>query len=78
MAGEAAQVVAARVHQAFAAIGITEDHELHHFTRRLWAWRDEAGSDVTWASEIGRAVLERGGARLWADLTARDAEGASA
>jgi hypothetical protein len=61
-----------------AAIGITEDHELHHFTRRLWAWRDEAGSAVTWAGEIGRAAMERGGARLWADLTARDVEGTTA
>jgi acyl-CoA dehydrogenase len=78
IAAEAAQVVAARVHQAFAAIGITEDHELHHFTRRLWAWRDEAGSAVTWAGEIGRAAMERGGARLWADLTARDVEGTTA
>lgn len=72
MAGEAAEAVAARVHQVFAAIGITEEHALHHLTRRMWAWRDEAGAAVTWAREIGRAALERGGASLWADLTARD------
>jgi acyl-CoA dehydrogenase len=72
IAGEAAREVASRVHQAFAAIGITEDHELHHFTRRLWAWRDEAGSDAYWAAEIGRQALARGGAALWPDLTARD------
>ncbi|MCX8133726.1 MAG: acyl-CoA dehydrogenase family protein [Roseococcus sp.] len=72
MAGEAAEAVAARAHQVFAAIGITEEHALHHLTRRMWAWRDEAGSAVTWAREIGRAALERGGARLWPDLTARD------
>lgn len=78
IAGETAASVAARVHQAFAAIGITEDHELHHATRRLWAWRDEAGSEVTWAAEIGRAALARGGAELWADITARDAEGTMA
>ena len=39
VAGEAAQITAATVHQVFAAIGITEDHELHHTTRRLWAAR---------------------------------------
>ncbi|WPB83296.1 acyl-CoA dehydrogenase family protein [Sediminicoccus rosea] len=78
IAGETAESVAAKVHQVFAAIGITEDHELHHLTRRLWAWRDEAGSAVTWSSEIGRAVLARGGANLWPDITARDAAGAQA
>jgi len=72
VAGEAGQVAAARVHQAFAAIGITEDHELHHFTRRIWAWRDEAGSERAWAAELGRTALVRGGAALWSDITGRD------
>ena len=72
IAGEGAQTTAAIVHQVFAAIGITEDHELHHTTRRLWSWRDEGGSERAWAAEIGRAALARGGAALWADITARD------
>ncbi|MEI6162313.1 MAG: hypothetical protein WCP77_20975, partial [Roseococcus sp.] len=69
---------AATVHQVFAAIGITEDHELHHFTRRLWAWREEGGTERFWAAEIGRAALARGGANLWPDITARDAQGTQA
>ncbi len=72
VAGEGAQTTAAIVHQVFAAIGITEDHELHHTTRRLWAWRDEGGSERLWAAEIGRAALTRGGASLWPDITGRD------
>jgi acyl-CoA dehydrogenase len=72
VAGEGAQVTAATVHQVFAAIGITEDHELHHTTRRLWSWRDEGGSERAWAAEIGRAALARGGANLWPDITGRD------
>ncbi len=72
IAGEAAQTTAATVHQVFAAIGITEDHELHHTTRRLWSWRDEGGSERAWAAEIGRAVLAQGGAALWPNITARD------
>ncbi|HZH46488.1 MAG TPA: acyl-CoA dehydrogenase family protein [Roseococcus sp.] len=75
VAGEAAGQGAAVAHQVFAAIGITEDHELHHFTRRLWSWRDEAGSEARWAAEIGQAALARGGENLWADLTARDVTG---
>lgn len=75
VAGEAATLGAATAHQVFAAIGITEDHELHHFTRRLWSWRAEGGSERAWAEELGRAALARGGANLWADLTARDVTG---
>ena len=78
VAGEAATMGAATVHQVFAAIGITEDHELHHFTRRLWAWREEGGTERFWAAEIGRAALARGGANLWPDITARDAQGTQA
>jgi len=72
IAGEAATLGAATAHQVFAAIGITEEHELHHFTRRLWSWREEGGTERFWAAEIGRAALARGGANLWPDLTARD------
>lgn len=72
VAGEAATTGAATAHQVFAAIGITEDHELHHFTRRLWSWREEAGTERAWAAEIGREAIARGGAALWPDLTARD------
>jgi len=72
VAGEAAQTTAATVHQVFAAIGITEDHELHHTTRRLWSWRDEGGSERAWAGEIGRNTLAPGGAALWPNITARD------
>lgn len=75
VAGEAATMGAATVHQVFAAIGITEDHELHHFTRRLWAWREEGGTERFWAAEIGRAAMARGGAQLWPDITARDVQG---
>lgn len=72
VAGEAATTGAATAHQVFAAIGITEEHELHHFTRRLWSWREEGGTERFWAAEIGRVALSRGGANLWPDLTARD------
>lgn len=72
IAGEGAHTTASITHQVFAAIGITEDHELHHTTRRLWSWRDEGGSERAWAAEIGRNALARGGANLWPDITARD------
>ncbi|MCO6414619.1 acyl-CoA/acyl-ACP dehydrogenase [Siccirubricoccus sp. KC 17139] len=72
VAGEAAGKVAAIVHQVHAAIGFTDEHHLHLFTRRLWAWRDACGTERVWAQRIGAAALARGGAALWPDLTARD------
>lgn len=71
-AGEAATRGAAIAHQVFAAIGITEEHSLHHLTRRLWAWREEGGTERFWSARIGAGVLARGGTALWPDLTARD------
>jgi acyl-CoA dehydrogenase len=74
VAGEAAGTGAAIVHQVFAAIGFTDDHPLHLFTRRMWAWRDAVGAERMWARRIGEAALARGGAALWPDLTARSEE----
>lgn len=72
VAGEAAGTGAAIAHQVFAAIGFTEEHALHHLTRRLWSWREEAGTERFWAARVGREVQALGGAMLWSFLTARD------
>lgn len=77
VAGEAATQGAATAHQVFAAIGITEEHGLHHLTRRLWSWREEAGTERAWAEELGRTAIGWGG-DFWAELTARDVTGSSA
>ena len=73
--GEAAGRVAAIAHQVHAAIGFTDEHPLHLYTRRLWSWRDACGAERVWARRIGEAALARGGAALWPDLTARDEKG---
>ncbi|MDI3306291.1 MAG: acyl-CoA dehydrogenase [Acetobacteraceae bacterium] len=72
VAGEAAGAGAAIVHQVHAAIGFTDEHPLHLYTRRMWSWRDACGAERVWARRIGQAALARGGAALWPDLTARD------
>jgi hypothetical protein len=69
-AGEAAGRGARVAHQLNGALGMTEEHELQHFTRRLWAWRDEDGDEREWAVRLGRALIADGGARLWPRLTA--------
>jgi len=71
--GEAATRGAAIAHQVFAAMGITEEHQLHHFTRRLWSWREEGGSEAFWARRIGQEAQALPGA-LWPFITAREEE----
>jgi acyl-CoA dehydrogenase len=74
MAGEGGTRIAAGAHQIFAAMGMTEEHALQRFTRRLWAWRDEAGSEREWATELGEFAMAQG-ARFWVALTERDLHG---
>lgn len=68
--GEAAGEVAAACHQVHGAMGFTQEHPLHFFTRRLWSWRDEAGGEGFWQKRIGDGVCAKGGDALWPFLTA--------
>jgi acyl-CoA dehydrogenase len=68
-AGETAGRISAMAHQVMGAMGFTYEHRLHHFTRRLWVWRDDYGSDVVWAEEIGRKAAEAGAQSLWPALS---------
>lgn len=63
--GEAAGRAATIAHQVHGAIGFTEEHVLHHFTLRLWSWRDEFGTESEWASVLGGLVQDT----LWEKLT---------
>jgi acyl-CoA dehydrogenase len=65
--GRAAGVVAEIAHQLHGAIGITREHPLQLITRRLWAWRDEDGSQRYWAHRVGAATSNgEDDAALWA------------
>ena len=46
--GEAAGGIAEQVHQVHGAMGFTQEHRLHHYTKRLWSWRDEWGNEFEW------------------------------
>ncbi len=63
--GRAASEVAAHAHQVHGAIGMTQEYVLHHFTRRLWAWRQEWGSGRYWSGLVGRQVAAAGADALW-------------
>jgi acyl-CoA dehydrogenase len=69
-ANRAVDVVTNVGHQVHGAIGITREHALNRYTKRLWAWKSEFGNDRYWAAKLGTRVAERGADRLWSDLTA--------
>ena len=63
--GEAAGVAAEIAHQLHGAFGFTHEHNLHHFTRRLWAWRDEYGRESEWHERLGRRIAHGGADNVW-------------
>lgn len=67
-AGRAAGLVARNAHQVFAAIGFSQDHELHHYTKRLWLWSDLWGRQAEMEERVGRAACEAGSAELWTTI----------
>jgi acyl-CoA dehydrogenase len=69
--GEAATEGAAIAHQVLGAIGFTNEHTLHRFTRRLWAWRDDFGNESFWAVKLGHLVAAKGADELWPMLAER-------
>ncbi|MCC6919408.1 MAG: acyl-CoA/acyl-ACP dehydrogenase [Alphaproteobacteria bacterium] len=68
--GEAAGVAASIAHQTHGAIGFTDEHRLHYFTRRLWSWRSEFGSEAHWSAILGRQVAATGADAYWPMVTA--------
>jgi acyl-CoA dehydrogenase len=69
-ASDFAQRIAAIAHQSMGAMGFTHEHILHHYTRRLWVWRRDFGSETFWGEKIGAAFAKAGPDALWPGLTA--------
>lgn len=69
-AREAAGNAAAIATQMHGAIGFTREHALHLYTTSLWAWRDEFGGQVFWATLLGKAAMDAGGQGYWPMVTA--------
>jgi acyl-CoA dehydrogenase len=68
--GEAAGVAASIAHQTHGAIGFTDEHRLHYFTRRLWSWRTEFGSEGFWSARLGARMAAYGPEQFWPIVTA--------
>jgi acyl-CoA dehydrogenase len=67
--GEAGGIASAIAHQLHGAIGVTDEHDLHRLSRRVWAWRDEFGGENEWARALGERVIEVGESGLWPLMT---------
>lgn len=65
---DASRIVATSAHQVHAAIGVTHEHRLHHYTRRLWAWRDEDFHAKFWKKEMAKKMLHSS-SNTWDVLT---------
>jgi acyl-CoA dehydrogenase len=64
-AGEGAERATRAAHQAHGAIGTTREYLLHRFTRRLWGWQQEFGSDRDWQRWIGDRARAAGADGLY-------------
>ena len=69
--GEAAETGGAIAHQAMGAIGWTQEHILQRYTRRMWGWRDDFGTEADWAVRLGTMVANGGGEAIWPLITTR-------
>lgn len=68
---DAVKTGASIAHQTHGAIGFTYEYPLNFATRRMWAWRAEAGSSSEWADVLGRAFIAGRSDKFWPHLTAR-------
>lgn len=66
--GEAAGEVARIAHQVHGALGFTREHDLRLATTRLWAWRDEDGTESVWQELLGKQTLLAGPSGVWSLL----------
>jgi len=67
-ASDFAQRIASIAHQSMGAMGFTQEHILHHYTRRLWVWRRDFGSETFWGEKIGASFAKAGPDALWPAL----------
>lgn len=65
---EAIKIVATTAHQVHGAIGVTHEHNLHQFTRRLWSYREEGVTQKEWSQCFAKKLIQSN-ENLWEILT---------
>lgn len=68
-ASRAVLIATQAAHQVHGAMGMTQEYPLHHFSRRLWAWRSEYGDEQCWAARLGGAVVAASAENLYPTIT---------
>lgn len=71
-ASEAAVLVCSIAHAVHGAIGITAEHDLPLFTRRLHAWRSHHGAESYWYERLGTTWIDMDGETPETPLSALD------
>lgn len=69
LASQAAGSATRAAHQVHGAMGMTQEYRLHHFTRRLWAWRAEYGDEQYWSRRLGGSMAAAGADVLYPAIT---------
>jgi len=69
VANQAATRATKACHQAHGAMGMTQEYELHHSSRRLWTWRAEYGGVREWSSWVGKLATSQGADGLYPLVT---------
>ncbi|WP_423923344.1 acyl-CoA dehydrogenase family protein [Candidatus Poriferisodalis sp.] len=69
IANQAAARATKACHQAHGAMGMTQEYPLHHYSRRLWSWRKEYGSDAHWSAVLGNMAVGAGADGLYHLIT---------
>ena len=65
LANRAAVIAGRAAHQVHGARGVTLEHDLPKYTRRLWAWRSEYGGERFWSRRLGTEAAGRGADHLY-------------
>jgi len=68
---QAAGVIARIAHQLHGAIGVTGEHPLPRYSRALWSWREEYGTQAYWSGLLADRLAGQA-ADLWDWLTAAE------
>lgn len=68
--GHSVEIATSAFQQVHGAMGYTMEYDLHHYTRRLWAWRDSLGNEHHWAQKLGELFAHKNSDQLWQGVTA--------
>ena len=67
--GHSVEAVTVPFHQVHGAMGYTQEYDLHHYTRRLWAWRDALGNEHHWSRLLGGEMAKTSPDAVWKGVT---------